>query len=143
MTSLSQFLHTKHGLAFEGKKDQSIVVAPMSGLVARGGCLFHAQQQSVYVAERDSTGFVQRGSIGLARAGSKIYGSGGALVFAEAGSWVRATDGDTVYCDPGADVVATSGAKVLRVEVGADHPLFPQKCMLLRLPTAGPLADLK
>ncbi len=134
MTSLSQFIHTKPGLSFAGKKDQSVVVLPLSKLVAQEGCLFHAQQSAIYVAESGSTGFVQRGSIGLARAGAKIYGSGGAIIFAEKGAWVRATGGDTVYHEKGADVIPTVDATVILVASPVDHPLFCAPDVLLDVP---------
>jgi hypothetical protein len=133
MTSLAQYIHTKPGLSFAGKNDQQIVVLPLSKLVASDGCLFHAQQNAVYVAEKGATGFAQRGSIGLARAGAKIYGSGGAIIFAEKGAWVRATDGDTVYHEAGAEVVPTSGASVIQVPVVATQLFFAPE-MLIDVP---------
>jgi hypothetical protein len=120
-----QYTYTKPGLAFYAGQDQTVVVLPLSKLLAGNGCAFHAQPGSSYIAENGSTGFVQRGSLGLARAGSKVYGSGRATIFAGKDSWVRAVDGDVVLKGPGAQVVAARGAKVIEVDE-VELPFFNQ-----------------
>lgn len=127
MTGLNNYVYTKHAETRIGNDGENIVVIAHSALVAKSGCMFHAQDHSIFIAEEGATGFALAGSYGLAKKGSKVYAGPRSFVIAQKGAWVRATGDCTILAECADDVFGTVDSHVKVIADASGHtPLFDE-----------------